>query len=315
MRAMITGARGLIGLHLDCELASHDHEVVGIDSRQGDLRVPDVAKRLIYDIRPDWVIHLAAQTGREFGERDPQHTVTTNAVATLMVAKACAEACIPLCYVSTSEAFGDHKDDFVRKGDSDTLPHNIYGLSKRWGEEAARLYAPRGLQIMRLSMPYGPGFPAGFGRAALIAFLWSAINDRPLTVHRGATRAWCWIGDLVAGMRMVIDNGGGGMWTIGRDDNETSMLDVARMCCDAAGKPYSLIEEVDAPANQTLVKRLPTERLKSIGWTPMVDLRDGITRTYEMVRLYAQDGMPTQGVYDAIRDSYRKDRAPEAASA
>jgi nucleoside-diphosphate-sugar epimerase len=94
------------------------------------------------------------------------------------------------------------------------------------------------------------------------------------------------------------------MWTIGRDDNETSMLEVARMCCDVAGRSHDLIDEVDAPANQTLVKRLPNERLKTIGWVPMVELRDGIGRTYEMVRLYEQGGMPTDEVYRAIRASY-----------
>lgn len=312
MRAMLTGAAGLIGTHLGFELEAHGHDSIGVGSKHGDLRVTDVAGRLVREIKPDIVVHLAAQTGCIFGERDPLHTITTNAGSTLLVAKACAEACIPLVYVSTSEAFGDHKDEFVHEGDSDTLPHNIYGLSKRWGEEAARLYAPRGLQILRLSMPYGPGFPAGAGRAALINFIWNAINNRNITVHRGATRAWCWIGDLVAGMRKVIENGGGGMWTIGRDDNETSMLEVARMCCDVAGKSYGLIEEIDAPPNQTLVKRLPNERLKSIGWTPTVELRDGIERTYAMVRLYAQGGMPTQEVYDAIRNSYRSARNQEA---
>jgi nucleoside-diphosphate-sugar epimerase len=304
MRLLLTGAAGLIGTHLTCHLEALGYDVVGVDKKNGDLRELGLADSLITDSHPNVVVHLAALTGREFGDRAPNHAVTTNALASLLVAKACAAACVRLVYISTSEAFGDHADKFVHETDSDTLPHNIYGLSKRWGEEASRLYAPDGLQILRLSMPYGPGFPAGFGRAALITFLWNAIHGRELTVHRNATRAWCWIGDLIAGIRMVIEDRGAGMWTIGRDDNETSMLNVARMCCDAAGKSYDLIREVDAPANQTLVKRLPNERLRRLGWAPTIELREGIQRTCEMVAMYDDEGMPTEEVRNAIRNSY-----------
>lgn len=292
MRILMTGARGFIGTHLTTEMEANGHEVVGIDSRQGDLRVPDVADRLLFDCRPDVVIHLAALTGRLFGEDDPTVTVTTNALGTLNVAKACGSRNVRLIYISTSEAHGDHGDVFVKDDHADTLPHNIYGLSKRWGEEAARLYAPDELQVIRLSMPYGPGLPAGRGRAALITFLWNALHNQPLTVHRNAKRCWCWVGDMMRGLRMIMDDAGVGMWTIGRDDNEVTMLHVAKESCRITGQPEDLIVEVDAPANQTLVKRLPTERVRGIGWVPTVDLRAGMELTLAAVKMYGNDGMP-----------------------
>jgi nucleoside-diphosphate-sugar epimerase len=270
------------------------HNVIGVDSRQGDLRMPDVAHRLLVDCQPDVVIHLAALTGRLFGDDDPAVTVTTNALGTLNVAKACGHRNVRLIYISTSEAHGDHGDAFVKGDTADVLPHNIYGLSKRWGEEAARLYAPDGLQIIRLSMPYGPGLPAGRGRAALITFLWNALHNQPLTVHRNASRCWCWVGDMMRGLRMIVDDAGVGMWTIGRDDNETPMMVVAKEACRIAGRSEDLIVEVPAPANQTLVKRLPIERVRGIGWTPTVNLSTGMTLTMEAVKMYDDTGMPPQ---------------------
>lgn len=303
MKILITGAKGLIGKHLVHELNSHDYNVIGIDRQDGDLRSLDIADYLINLHKPDLVIHLAAIVGRLFGEMDPFSTVSTNALATLFIAKACAKYGVKYVYISTSEAYGDHNNKFVTESDLDCLPHNLYGLTKRWGEEVSQLYY-NNPQILRLSMPYGPGFPAGIGRAALVTFIWNAINDRELTVYKNSSRAWCWIGDLVSGIRMIVGNGESGLWTVGRDDNETSMLDIAKMSCDIAGKPYSLINEIEPPPAQTLIKRLPNNRLKLIGWKPLVELKEGIKRTYEMVKLYDIYGMPTKEVEDQIRNSY-----------
>jgi dTDP-D-glucose 4,6-dehydratase len=35
--------------------------------------------------------------------------------------------------------------------------------------------------------------------------LWQAYHGMPLTVHEGAERSWCWIGDTVRALRMIIE--------------------------------------------------------------------------------------------------------------
>ena len=74
------------------------------------------------------------------------------------------------------------------------------------------------------------------------------------------------------------------MFNVGRDDASVTMLHVAMLACELTGAPYGLIEEVDAPARQTVVKRLATEKLRSLGWQPEVELEDGMARTLEWVR-------------------------------
>lgn len=275
--------------------------MVGVDREDGDLTVARVADRLIVEHRPKMLIHLAAKIGRLFGEEDPQVTVTTNVIATIHVAQACAEHGVRLVYGSTSEAFGDNAERSVDEREHGVLPHNLYGLSKRWGEEAARLYAGKNLQVLRLSMPYGPGLPAGRGRAAVLTFLWQAQRRELMTVHRGGRRCLCWIGDLTSGIRMIIEDGGQGVWIVGRDDNETLMLDVAEMACSIAGDSLKLIQEVDPPRNQTVVKRLNVSRLKDLGWEPRVSLLEGMTRTYEMIKLYDEDGAPPEAWRELVK--------------
>lgn len=302
MKIAVTGAAGFVGQHLVEHLAGHGHEVFGFDRHPAfrvyvtyDMRADGVAERMFRRVEPDVVVHLAAQVGRVFGEDDLEHTISSNVLLTTRVAQAAAEVGARLVYASTSEVYGDQGDRVCNEDTPVQVPHNAYGLTKYQGEQMAALYAPEGLQVLRLSMPFGPGLPAGRGRAAIVNFLYNAYHGLPVTVHRGSRRCWCWVGDTVDGIRRVIEAGeqarsagewihGTGVFNVGRDDNERSMLEVAELACDIAGASRDLIVEVDAPSAQTVVKRLGTGKLQGLGWSPAVELEDGMTRMFEMVR-------------------------------
>lgn len=292
MRILITGAHGFIGQHLTTDLRAAGHIVHGADLEHGDLRKDGVADRLVSMASPDVVVHLAAQVGRLFSEDDHAHAVDANTTMTLRVAQACARHGARLVHTSTSEVYGDHGDQIVPEDAPLTgKPTGIYALSKRWSEDAAREYAPDGLVILRPSMPYGPGAPPGRGRRALDNFLWQAHHRMPITVHQGASRSWCWIGDTTRGIRTIIESGEQGAFNVGRDDVEVPMLDLARMACRMAGAPTALIDLVDPPARQTVVKRLSTDRLRALGWEPTVELDEGLAAVYEWVQQFDADGL------------------------
>ena len=287
MRVLVTGAAGFIGQHLCRELRAHNHDVVAVDKHNGDLRYPGTIYRFLEEEQPDVVVHLAAKVGRMFGEDNLGETITDNATMTANVARACGDNHVKMVYASTSEVYGDRGNEECHENHLYTpprLPHNLYGLSKKWGEEACRLYAPRALLIWRISMPYGPGLPAGTGRAAIINFLYNALHGLPITVHRDSERSWCWIGDTVRGMRLTIEQNQRGAFNIGRDDNPVSMNEIACRALAYTGGDSSLIQYVDPPARQTLVKRLSTRKLRSLGWQPEVELAEGMERTLEWVK-------------------------------
>ena len=334
MKVLLVGGHGFIGSHLRVELAVHGHDVAVVDPAPRPLVPPSaVAERWIAESggllnravgseapwalrevaswQPDVVVHLAAAVGRVFGEDNHARTIESNAALTADVAEWARAHAARLVYVSTSEVYGDvgtrvASEDMPR--DRWALPHNLYGLSKRWGEEVATLYAvgaarrdrdaslpPTALQIVRPSMPYGPGLPPGRGRAAIVNMLAQAHAGRPIPTHTGSERSWCWVGDLVSAFRVVIEDGqqavspedvaaGWGCYNLGRDDAAVPMAYVARLACLIVGRSEreadELVEMVDAPSNQTTVKRLATSKIRGLGWRPVVDLETGMRATY-----------------------------------
>jgi len=295
MRIAVTGAEGFIGSWLVKELRSRGHDVRPWAAPELRHHRPWVTA----GGRPlDVLVHCAAVVGRVAGDTDPCETASINAGLTALLARECAERGVRFVYVSSSEVYGPavmwatETSPCYFCGDgqvgyfADHLPHNLYGLSKRWGEEAARLYAPDGLQILRLSMPYGPGHHPGSGRAAMTNFLWNAITGKQITVHRGAARSWCWIGDTVRAIALVLEDGGQGAWNIGRDDNETPMLNVARraLVLTCGYVIDRRIRLVDPPEGFTVAKRLSTARLQALGWRPEVELEEGMNLTLEWLR-------------------------------
>jgi nucleoside-diphosphate-sugar epimerase len=313
-RVLITGDKGFIGTHLRTELADHtDWEVFGHDYAYGDLSKPGVFAEALRACQPTWVVHLAAQVGRLLGEDDIVRTIRDNAQMTMLIAHACGRQKIRVLYASSSEIYGDQGTLYLTEDRLPVLPYNLYGLTKRWGEEVLRLYAPEGLRIARLSMPYGPGAPPGRGRRAMDNFLWQAHHRMPITVHRGAVRSWCYVGDTVRALRMIIENSHYEVYNVGRSDHPISMRELAHRACEMTDCPTDVIELVNAPADQTVQKHLTNDRLRNLGWRPTVELDEGMANVLDWVKNFDATGR----LYPAGRDaravhSAADDRRPPA---
>ena len=291
----MTGGAGFIGQHLCLELEQHGHEVVVLDlvhSPFHDLRHPDIVDDQFRQHSDAHIcVHLAAKVGRLFGENNPMETVTDNVGMTALVAQACGKHKIRMAYASTSEVYGDNGEKECDEIDGPfTLPHNLYGISKNFGEAVCLHYCPEDLTVFRFSMPYGPGLPAGRGRAAIINFLHQALHGQKIPVHLGAERSWCYVTDTVRAARLVLEKREVGPFNIGRDDDARTMLAVAGIACELAAADPHLIQLIEAPTNQTVVKRLATNRIRALGWEPEVTLEEGMARTMEWVQTLDEKG-------------------------
>jgi dTDP-glucose 4,6-dehydratase len=282
VRVLCTGSAGFLGSRLVPVLGQRGHIVWAVDRHDGDLRLPGQTRLLVEASEPDVVVHLAANPGRVFGEENATDTVATNTIATINVAKACADVGARLVYVSTSEVYGTACGGIglgpVREDRPRGKPLNLYGATKMWGEDAAWLYAPENLTIIRPSMPYGPGMATGHGRAALPSMIASLLHRQSYTVHVGTKRSWCYVDDLVCGMADVIERGTG-IYNVGRDDDLRSMYDVAMCVCDVTGAPRVLVKKSEPDDTITRVKDISMEKLRALGWRPDVDLVEGVKRT------------------------------------
>jgi len=311
MRIAVTGAAGYVGGWLVKILTERGHEVFSQDIARGarerfDLEDASVRRPWLFDHHPDLVIHLAAKYGRVWGEQGMRETAALNAGMTAELARDCGEAGIRLLYASSSEVYGLAASRSGPVGEDVALrPLNMYGLSKKWGEEACRVYAPDGLAIVRLNMPYGPpatlpapgtiphhsGRVGTYGYNALHTMLWLARHDRDITVHRGTERCFTWAPDAIRGLVMVAESGKAGTWNVCRDDDHMSMDDVAKRCVAAVRGSYSKVVVKAPPAGVTLRKRLDDTRLRQLGWIPEISLDEGIPQTLRYVAKFDEDGV------------------------
>jgi nucleoside-diphosphate-sugar epimerase len=85
---------------------------------------------------------------------------------------------------------------------------------------------------------------------------------------------------------MIIENPYSGVYNIGRDDDPRSMLEIAQRACQLSNVSEDLIQLVPAPAMQTVIKRLSTDRIRSLGWEPTVELEEGIKIVYEWIKKF-----------------------------
>lgn len=295
MRILLTGGLGFIASYLRPELEVRGHDVFIVDREDGDLSEPNVAFNIIDDRDINMVVHLAARPGRVFGEDDPFLTVRDNVTATIYVARACAEANTRLCYISTSEVYGDyrppgkwsaitdHHESLKEEHAGIGKMRNLYALTKYLSEQVSQLYAPKDLLIIRPSMAYGPDMATGYGRAALPTMIEHFLHDQTYTIHRDCYRSWCYIDDLVRGMADVIERGEG-TYNVGRDDDLRSMYMLAHTVCATLRLDPDLILLGDHDSTITPIKDISMARLRSLGWEPQVSIEDGIKMTAEALR-------------------------------
>jgi nucleoside-diphosphate-sugar epimerase len=282
MKVLVTGASGFVGRALVDELRHGDgaYEVRPLGRGDGDLAEPGTAEAALAEAMPDVVVHAAARIGVVRCEEEPELALRSNVLATVLVARAAAEHGTRLAYLSTSDVYGS-----AVAADEETppAPESLYAYTKLWGEQVAALYAPESLTVLRLANPYGPGVDPSQGKGALPTMLQQAEARERIPVFRGEARTWCWIGDVVRAIRLVLDSGEKGTFNVGSDGEAVGLADVARLACELTGAPQELIEEVEPPPGRVMT-RISIERLRALGWRPEVSLDEGMRRLLESLR-------------------------------
>jgi dTDP-4-dehydrorhamnose reductase len=164
VRVAVTGANGRLGRALVTALGDAPFTGPGGPTAwtraDFDLDAPDPIGDVLDRDRPEVVVHAAAWTDVDGCAREPDLAIRRNAVATGVLASACAERGLDLLLVSTNEVFdGARSDGRGYAAKDEPSPANPYGVSKARGEEVARAaYLDRGgtLGIARTAWLYGP---------------------------------------------------------------------------------------------------------------------------------------------------------------
>ena len=155
-RALVTGAAGFTGRYVAQALADRGHEVHGLVHRHeagpvagfaqthaADLADLDSVKKIVADVRPDFVVHLAAIAFVAHG--DVEQMYRTNIVGTRQLLEALAGASpapSSVLLASSANIYGNTREGVLDET-VPPAPANDYGVSKLAMEYVARLYAAR----------------------------------------------------------------------------------------------------------------------------------------------------------------------------
>lgn len=153
VRLLITGAGGQVGQELGARGRKAGFDILALARDDLDITDREAVVQAIAGGAPGIVINAAAYTAVDRAESEPEIAYAINAAGAGHIAKACAEASIPILHISTDYVF-DGRGTRPYSEDDPIAPQSVYGASKAAGEEAVRNAAAQHI-ILRTSWVFG----------------------------------------------------------------------------------------------------------------------------------------------------------------
>ena len=153
MRVVIFGASGLLGQ----ELMRHWHgdELVGLGSKDADIRDVHQVSKAVESIRPDWIVLSAAYTNVDDCESHAEYAFAVNRDGSMNVAHTAQRMGAKLLFVSSDYVF-DGRKTTPYESDDRRNPQSVYGRSKAEAEIRLPEILPD-VCIARTSWLFGTG--------------------------------------------------------------------------------------------------------------------------------------------------------------
>jgi UDP-glucose 4-epimerase len=308
-KALITGGAGFIGSHLSELLLDDGHEVWVLDDvstgssdnvahladRPGfhlvveSVLSPAVVSELVH--KCDVVYHLAAAVGVRLIVEQPVHTMVTNVQGTETVLEYCAKFGKRVLIASSSEVYGDHRDERPLREDDRrvygpvTERRWLYADSKAMDEFLALAWHDeRDLDcvIARFFNTVGPRQQGQYGMV-IPRFVGNALAGEQLEIHGDGTqtRSFCHVRDTIRAVRGLMEarQTSGTIFNVGSTER-VRIIDLAQRVLDLTGSSSELQfvphDEVYGLGIEDVLHREPSiERInQAIGWAPERSLDD-----------------------------------------
>ena len=304
MIAFVTGLTGFVGPHLAQMLVSKGVEVVGTGLRSegaagrpesfpksvsfisADIRNYGELRRVLGDIRPDHIYHLAAISNVVTSFKDPRLTYEVNVGGTLNLFEALRELELKprIVHVSTAHVYRSIEVDTGLDENSPVRMLTHYATSKFMCEALAAQYVEAYKFQTMTVRPFnhiGPGQPTGFvcsDFARQIAAIKLGHTDPILRVGNLApVRDFTDVRDTVEAYWKVATQGTPGEIYNVSSNRPVSMQEILTTLCELAGV------EVRIEADPQKFRPIETLRLfgdsskmRALGWTPHIELKQSL---------------------------------------
>ncbi|MEO1023710.1 MAG: dTDP-glucose 4,6-dehydratase [Bacteroidota bacterium] len=319
-RILVTGGAGFIGSALVRHLINNtDHAVFNIDklTYAGHLAsLADVSENERYSFlradicdektvseafetfKPDWVMHLAAESHVDRSIDGASDFIQTNIVGTYKLLEASrsylnkhSNPDFRFLHISTDEVFGSLGEEGMFSETTAYDPRSPYSSSKASSDHLVRAwYHTYGLPVLitNCSNNYGP---YQYPEKLIPVVLMKALRQEPIPVYgKGENiRDWLFVDDHVRALEQVIENGRlGETYTVG-GHNEIKNIDLVHHIC-------TILDEIRPRSNGQFYKELITfvqdrpghdlryaidasNIKKELGWVPEETFETGIKKT------------------------------------
>jgi GDP-4-dehydro-6-deoxy-D-mannose reductase len=282
MRALITGGKGFVGQWLAAHLKDRGDEVAVIDL-ETDVADGAAVRRVMHDVRPDAVYHLAAMTHVGESWEHPSQVLQVNVLGTAEILAA-ARAETPqarVLVVSSAEVYGVVGPDQLPLGEATpTAPASPYAASKL-AAEVVSLQAWRGygqpVVVVRPFNHIGPGQSPNFFVPAMAKRIVEARRSGAASLRVGTLttrRDFTDVRDVVAAYRLLIEEGIPGEVYNVCSGVDVAMSDVAAqlLALDGADLTLETDPELVRPVDVPVLRGDAALLRAATGWEPQIPL-------------------------------------------
>ncbi|HEY4039620.1 MAG TPA: NAD-dependent epimerase/dehydratase family protein [Burkholderiaceae bacterium] len=320
---LVTGSAGFIGHAVCAALLSRGEAVVGLDNfnpyydpslkrarvervrriaggghfeqAEADLADRCAVDALLARLRPQRIVHLAAQAGVRYSFEHPEAYVQSNLVGFFNLLEAARRdgGIQHVVYASSSSVYGGNRKVPFSTTDRVDDPISLYAATKRAGELMAQVYALQfGLKLtgLRYFTVYGP-----WGRPdmAPVKFARALLEDRPIEVygHGAMQRDFTYIDDIVAGTLAALDDTGHfgaiphRLYNLGNSHPEALMRFIETLG-RIAGKTPQLQMQPMQPGDVKTTSADIEATTHDLGWRPTTSIEAGLPPMFEWCRSY-----------------------------
>jgi CDP-glucose 4,6-dehydratase len=270
----------------------------GVEERRGDVRDRDAVERAVRELRPELVLHLAAQPLVRRSFADPVGTYETNVLGTANVLAACGDAAAVV--VVTSDKCYAPRPDGAPCVEGDPLGGaDPYSSSKACAELVASAWRDSfgasgpAIATARAGNVIGGG---DWAEDRLVPdAMRAALAGRPLAVRNPeAVRPWQHVLNPLAGYLALAGRLLGGedvaeAWNFGpRHDDELPVRAIADRVREHWGQGFEWRAQGDGGPPETAVLRLDSAKARDrLGWEPAWDLDEGLAATVDWFRAWS----------------------------
>ena len=298
---LITGGTGFLGTHVARQLEDAGARIFAVGRRDYDLRRRDETDRMLREVRPDAVIHLAAVVGGIGANKaSPGRFFYENAIMGIELLEACRVANVAkvviagtVCAYPKFAPIPFREDDLWNGYPEET--NAPYGLAKKMLLVQAQAYRDEyGMNAICLFPVnlYGPGdnFDVETGHVIpgmIRKFVEASETGKASVVLWGdgsPTREFLYVGDAARAFRLALESYDGEDPVNLGSGEEVSIRDLAVRVREAVGFSGQIEWDTSKPNGQPR-RRLETSRAhERFGFHAETTFERGLSRTIEWYR-------------------------------